>query len=500
MGSAPTKGAANRGLEDTSIKLGCVQPGEGPAIFGDALRKLSDSATYLYVNDKRYWYSTQATVTRLAQDRAAQQSLDVVWEELRQRLRKDKERGDFAGVHMVPAASGDVPDDQEARLVVLGPEYPHSGKDASSPARVAVQDILEHRGSAPRLARNMLVFVAPDRTRLVELEDGIRQYLAWKSILDERKTLNLDEFQGNLATSKTAEADRTVESRTLETFVWLLTPEEPQATSEGTGTRPVAEWPDTRLQGQERPAIKASRKLKSDELLVTTYAASRLRLELDSRNLWRDRDHISLKQLWDYIASYLYMPRFKNRDVLIQAVKDGVAQMSWDTFAYAEGYDDIRGRYRGLVMSSAGAPVTIDGQSVLVKPEVASRQIEAERPQPLPQPTGPVAVPEDGSAVGGDAQPGANNVGDAKAPYVPKLRVLRRFHGSVNLDPLRTSRDVGNIAQEIIQHLTAMSGARVEITLEIEADLPDGASDDVVRTVSENCRTLKFTSQGFEEQ
>jgi hypothetical protein len=70
----------------------------------------------------------------------------------------------------------------------------------------------------------------------------------------------------------------------------------------------------------------------------------------------------------------------------------------------------------------------------------------------------------------------------------------------VNLDPLRTSRDVGNIAQEIIQHLTAMSGSKVEITLEIEADLPDGAPDDVVRTVSENCRTLKFTSQGFEEQ
>jgi hypothetical protein len=106
----------------------------------------------------------------------------------------------------------------------------------------------------------MLVFIAPARTTLVEPEDGIRQYLARKSILDERKTLNLDEFQGNLATSKTAEADRTVESRFLETFVWLLTPEEPQATPEGTGIRPVAEWPDTRLQGQERPAIKASRK------------------------------------------------------------------------------------------------------------------------------------------------------------------------------------------------------------------------------------------------
>ena len=52
----------------------------------------------------------------------------------------------------------------------------------------------------------------------------------------------------------------------------------------------------------------------------------------------------------------------------------------------------------------------------------------------------------------------------------------------------------------VIQHLTAITGAGVRITLEIEADLPDGATDELVRTVSENCRTLRFTSQGFEEQ
>src|SRR5260221_9736228 len=33
---APTPGAANRGVEDRRIKLGCGQPGEAPAAFGDA--------------------------------------------------------------------------------------------------------------------------------------------------------------------------------------------------------------------------------------------------------------------------------------------------------------------------------------------------------------------------------------------------------------------------------------------------------------------------------
>ena len=68
LGSAPIIAAANRGLEDRRIKLGCVMPGESPAVFGDALRRLATSATYLYADGTRYWFSTQPTVTKLAED------------------------------------------------------------------------------------------------------------------------------------------------------------------------------------------------------------------------------------------------------------------------------------------------------------------------------------------------------------------------------------------------------------------------------------------------
>jgi hypothetical protein len=40
----------------------------------------------------------------------------------------------------------------------------------------------------------------------------------------------------------------------------------------------------------------------------------------------------------------------------------------------------------------------------------------------------------------------------------------------------------------------------VKVTLEIQADLPNGASDQVVRTVTENSRTLKFEIHGFESE
>jgi len=117
LGSAPTAGAAHRGLEDRRVKLGCVMPGESPAVFGDALRRLAGQATYLYQDGTRYWYATQPTVTKLAEDRAEQlkRDPDQVAAELEKRIRDAvRQMGEFARVHPLPRSSADVPDDLEA--------------------------------------------------------------------------------------------------------------------------------------------------------------------------------------------------------------------------------------------------------------------------------------------------------------------------------------------------------------------------------------------------
>ena len=67
-----------------------------------------------------------------------------------------------------------------------------------------------------------------------------------------------------------------------------------------------------------------------------------------------------------------------------------------------------------------------------------------------------------------------------------------------SIDPDRAGRDVGRIAEEVLQHLTTLPRANVKLTLEIEAEAPEGVPDDVQRIVTENCHTLKFTSHGFE--
>src|SRR5439155_2716164 len=199
LGSAPTTAAAHRGLEDRRVKLGCVMPEESPAVFGDALRRLAAAATYLYQDGPRYWYSTQPTVTKLAEDRAEQlkRDPDKVVQELTLRLRADltdKKKGDFSRIHPLPGTSADVPDDLDARLVVLGIDHAYS-KGPGNAAETAAKAILEPRGGTPRLYRNTLVFLAADKTRLQDRDEAVRKYLAWGTVVDEQEALDLSPHQ-----------------------------------------------------------------------------------------------------------------------------------------------------------------------------------------------------------------------------------------------------------------------------------------------------------------
>jgi len=488
LGSAPSASAAQRGIEDRRVKLGCVMPGESPAVFGDALRRLAAGATHLYQDGPRFWYSTQPTVTKLAEDRAEQfrRDPDKVAMELDRRLRIAlRSPGDFSRIHPLPRTGADVPDDLDSRLVVLPPEHPYS-KEPESPALQAAAAILESRGNSPRLYRNTLVFLAADRVRLQDLDEAVRRFLAWETILAEKEALNLDPHQVRQAETQRQAADGTVNARLPETYQWALVP---------TQTNPQASvtWQAVRLSGTDPLAVRASKRLRSEEMLLTSIGSTVLRMRMDEVPLWRG-DHVEVRQLVEDYARYLYLQRVASADVLMQSIQDGVSLLTWhaDAFAYADGYDEAADRYRGL-RGGQVVSVSMDGGCVLVKPEAARAQMEAEQPSPSGTGGGETAAP--GRPFGGGNAEG----GDEESP-TDTPPVLTRYHGSVELDPERVGRDAGRIADEVIAHLVGQVGADVSITLEIEARLPDGASEQIVRVVTENGRTLKFRTHGFEAE
>jgi hypothetical protein len=503
LGSAPTATAAHRGLEDRRVKLGCVMPGESPAVFGDALRRLASAATYLYQDGPRYWYSTQPTVTKLAEDRAEQlkRDPDKVVSEIGARVAKDlgldqktprsereERRGDFSRIHPMPQSGQDVPDDLDARLVVLGTEHAYS-KDPGNAAEVAAKAILESRGNTPRLHRNTLVFLAADKNRLQDLDEAVRRHLAWESILAEHVQLDLSPHQVKQAETQRDASDKTVSARLPETYQWLLVPvqDTPQA---------AVRWEAlNRMSGQEALAVRASAKLRKEELLFPALSGTRLRMELDRVPLWRG-DHVTVKQLVEDFARYLYLPRLADPSVLLAAIRDGVSLLNWasDAFAFADSFDEGAGRYRGLRGGQLLTLPDADSPGLVVKPDVARIQLEAE--SQTRQAGGGSATPPGGteattatvSVPGGVAAP-------SPAPPQPK-----RFHGTVLLDPTRVGRDASHIADEVIAHLCGLVGTRVQVTLEIEAEIPTGVPEQVVRVVTENSRSLKFTSHGFEKE
>jgi hypothetical protein len=79
---------------------------------------------------------------------------------------------------------------------------------------------------------------------------------------------------------------------------------------------------------------------------------------------------------------YLYMPRFKTRDVLARAIQAGAA--SKDFFGVAYGKTD--GKFEGFALG--GGSVVFDDTLLLIEPAAAPAYEEAKRPQPQPGGTG----------------------------------------------------------------------------------------------------------------
>ena len=493
MGSAPHgSGQAVRGIEEMRIRLGVVQPDEPVAVFNDATKHLTDRLTHLYTRAQRYWYDTHPNLRRTMEDRAAKLEPEIVETEIVRRLRQQTQRrGNFRAVHPCPS-SADVPDESTARLVILPPTTGHQARTQNSEALTTALEILDKRGDIPRTYRNMLIFVAPDTGEWEPLERETRRYLAWDSIIQEVEALNLDANQRREASRDKEQSNDTVGMRLNDAYSWLLVP-----TQEGTD--PI-KWEAARISGSDdNPVVKAVAKVRNDQQLIAKWSPVLLKMELDNW-LWKDESHISLKRVWECLATYLYLSRLCDSEVLLDTVREGIKTQA---FGYANSVDDT-GRYNGLQFGSIGGSIYLEEPSVLVKSDVASKQLEADAAQQAeaepPQPPQPDFDGKEGEQSYDASEDQTEGAGTGTAPAPTQAAKFKRFYGTVNLDPIRAGRDAQQVIAEIVQHLTGLPGATVEVTMEIQAKVSDGVPENVVHIVTENCQTLRFTSQGFEEE
>lgn len=485
MATAPTHGQENRGLDDKQINLGVVQPGERPAIFGDALRRLTNQAKFMHSDLGRYWYSMSASLNRIAADRAGQFEEALVLMEIDKALSTYinglADRGHFDAVQVAPGSSSDVPDEPGGvRAVILGVAHPHSGREGS-PALTEAKDILMQRGSTPRVYRNMLVFLAAEQRQLDNLKAAQRSALAWGEIVGQTDRLDLKQSDVALAKAKLSEATETLKTRLKEAWCYLVYPVQESAQSD-------VEWTSSKVPAQDGLLSRASKKLVSDEGLLPELGPARLDRELQ-KYIWNGKPHLHLKDLWEYLNRYTYLPRVKNRSVLINTVRSAVGGMLPGPFAYADRWDETKQTYLGLSISGAASTqVVIDSDAVIIKPEIA----EAQRPpEQEPKSSQPEATGTGGATTSSSGASGSGGVVDEE-------RMPTRFQGMVMISADRPAKEIHQIVEAIVEQLTTLPGAEVSLKLEIDAEAPSGLDRAKVRTLLENAATLGFIDKKVE--
>ncbi|OZB89818.1 MAG: hypothetical protein B7X41_00805 [Microbacterium sp. 14-71-5] len=304
--------------------------------------------------------------------------------------------------------------------------------------------------------------------------------------------LNLTAQQAAQAAARRRQTDEDATNRILATYTWALVPEQPDAAA------PPSLRADRIADSHSGLAARVSDKLRRGGELAASYGAPGVRMALDGplAGAWAS-GRIAVGDLWNLYAQYPYLDRLRDRGVLESALLGGLSSLVWEIegFALAEGYDEAAGRYIGLVIpGDAPEPASLSDSWLVVTPSAA----KAQRADETVKRTSSSDVPTPSDEDAGAAEPGAN-AGTRQGLARPTAdRRPTRYFGSARLDPERYGRDFARIQQEVLQHLSATPGVRLEVSIEIQATTPDGFSADTVRTVSENATTLHFDATGFE--
>ena len=470
MGTAPTHQQENRGLDDKQINLGVVQPGEKPAVFGDALRLLGNRARFMHGDLGRYWYSMSASLNRVAADRAEQVEEALVLVEIDKLLAAYinglGDRGHFDAVQVAPGSSADVPDEAGGvRAIVLGIAHSHNGRDGSE-AMTAARDILMQRGGTPRVYCNVLVFLAAETRQLDNLKEAMRGVLAWDGIVRETERLNLTQSDSALAKAKLAEANETVRTRLKEAWCYLLYPTQEGAEAD------VA-WTSGKVPARDGLLGRASKRLVDEEGLLPDLGPARLDRELQ-RYIWNGRDHLSLQDLREYLDRYTYLPRLKDRSVLVRTVASAIGGMLPGPFAYAESWDETARTYQGLAIdNAANVQVVIGNASLIVRPDIAEAH--------CPPPRVSTGDQDDGSPSSGGTKVPEDDVGVVDNGRETETKPTR-FIGTVMISSDRPARDIHQIVEAVVEQLTTLPGSEVTLKLEIDAEVPSGLDRAKVRS------------------
>ncbi len=488
LSSAPASVNAKpgtRGIDRGRVLLGCLQPGQTSSLYSDALNRLADQLHYLSSSGDRtkdatrYWFDTRANLRREMEERKKRfDDKNEVRGKMAEVVRKLAAGVTFFdGTHIFTPHS-DVPDDGVLRLIVLAPEQFYTREEPRL-ALDGVQDYVRNNGTKPRYRGNRLIFVAPDHGALARLRDCIRVALAWNSIVEDVAAMRLvlDNLQVAQAKTELKNAEDVLPRVARECYKWLLCPSQDNSA----GKPSVEIFPLNTSGAALGPDIE--RVCIDNELVIATWSPIHLRTKLKDLYWKADKPAVKAADFWEDTLRYLYLPRLKDRGVLAQAIVKGAGTRDFFGTAYGHSGEKFEGFKFG------DANVQFDDTLLLIEP-AAAKAYELAHPPVIPSGSTRPGPVQPGPVSTGPTVPGANPPGT--------LSKVKAFHGSVDVAPATAKVRLVQIAEEIIAMLATDPNAEVKVSVEIQANFPNGTQDQTKRAVSENANTLGFSSAEWE--
>lgn len=473
MGTAPgSRKNEMSGIEENEIRLGTIQPQDlnSIAVFNDALTKLKTNLYNLYSQNTRLWFSVNPTLRKIVDDKREQFSDDDIEFEIEQRLLTWR-KFSWSAVHICPKNSADVVDEKDARLVILAPKYFFDDRQQKNPALTFAENILNTRGTVPRKYKNTLLFLAPDSEKLSVLKKTVREFKAWSEVINEADRLNLDRVQLVDAKNNLESAKKNFAIKISQAYCQLFAPD-----NFGEADMTVLKWFFAEIDCIAEDNISASaEKFSSSEKLLKSLGHGKLKNLLD-KFIWREREAVNLKQLWEYFTTYYYMPRLTDENVLLETVRKGVAEK---TFALSDDEDFTNEFKFGNISLGEISP-----ESFLVKSSVAQKLLDEKNKRDENIEPPPKVPPY--------------TVGPEPPPVKKDKPLSKYFSMDVELDKTRLSKSFNECIDEVAVHLLHLPNASVSIRLAVNISAPEGIPEDIKEIVSANCHNLKVENFYFE--
>lgn len=365
LGSCP--GRSLVGIDVKRIYLGVAQPGwHKISIYTEVLNEMRDSLYYFYSDEDRYYFHTEENLNKVAIDRANELSSQEINKQIIDEVGKAVVTH-RSKVIICPADLDAIPDSNNLRVVILPPDklLPSRSSEKNGEAISAAEHILTKHANRERTYRNTLLFLAAKTDAIRDLRDPIAKYLAWRSITQgDRRIDPLEDERFKQAQASLRKAGESIRSLIPKAYRWAIAPAQldPEHTKYSMSPEQTQILDDGDI---VKSAFETFITLEN----VIEYENHESLDEHLREYIWKNNDHISIHDLWNMMTQYVYMPRLLSRDVLIEAIKEGIEA---GTFGYAEYYDAEQQNYQDMCFGEALPALDMNG--LIVKPEIARRK------------------------------------------------------------------------------------------------------------------------------